>query len=316
MYLPILNQTILLLCFTIFGFLLSKFKVLPLETDEVLSKLENFIFVPAIILSCFLDNCTIETLKSMWKTLVFSATILVVLFPISFLLAKWICNEKFLRKIAWYSLLFSNFGFMGNAIVKAVCPEIFFDYTIFILPFWFVIYLWAVPALLLTNDETQRGVRKTLKALFNPMFIALFVGLAIGLMGLRLPTVIVSVVDAAANCMAPVAMILTGVVIAKSNVWGLLKKWQLYVLAAIRVLIFPIMFILICWCLPIGGFISETMLICGMFMMCMPLGLNPVIVPAAYGADTSEAAGMTLISGIASIGTIPLMFWIFQTLVL
>lgn len=316
MYLPILNQTILLLSFVVFGFILRKCKVLPLETDEVLSKLENIIFVPAIILSCFIDNCTIETLKSMWKTLVFSVAILIVLFPISFLLAKWLYKEKFLRKIAWYSLLFSNFGFMGNAIVKSVRPEIFFDYTIFIMPFWFVVYLWAVPTLLMTNDETEKGIKKTLKALFNPMFISLFIGLVIGLTGLRLPTVVTSIVDTAANCMAPVAMILTGVVIAKSNVWGLLKNWRLYALSAIRVLIFPFIYILVCWLLPVGGFISETMLVCGMFVMCMPLGLNPVVIPAAYGADTSDAAGMTLISGIASVGTIPLMFWLFQMLVL
>ena len=303
---------ILLLCFTIFGFLLRKCKILPLETDEVLSKLENIIFVPAIILSGFLDNCTIAILKSMWKTLVFSMAIFVVLLPISFFLAKWLCKEKFLRKIAWYSLLFSNFGFMGNAIVKAVCPEIFFDYTIFIMPFWIAIYMWAVPALLLTGHETKRGFRQTLKTLFNPMFIALFAGLAIGLTGLRLPTVVVSIVNAASNCMAPVAMILTGVVIAKSNVWGLMKNWRLYALAAIRVLIFPLVYIFVAWLLPIGNFITVTMLTCGMFMMSMPLGLNPVIVPAAYGADTSEAAGMTLISGIASVATIPFMFWLFQ----
>ena len=316
MYLPILNQMILLLCFTIFGFLLRKCKVLPLEADEVLSKLENFIFVPAIILSCFLDNCTIETLKSMWKILVFSVAILLVLLPVSYFFARWLCKEKFMRNIAWYSLLFSNFGFMGNAVVKAVCPEIFFDYTIFIMPFWIVIYMWAVPALLLTGDDTQRGVRKTLKTLFNPMFIALFVGLAIGLTGLKLPTVVVSIIDSAGNCMAPVAMILTGVVIAKSNVWGLMKNWRLYAIAGISVILFPLIYILVCWLLPVGGFISETMLLCGMFMMSMPLGLNPVIVPASYGADTSEAAGMTLISGIASVGTIPLMFFIFQALVL
>ena len=316
MYLSILNQMLFLLSFIVFGFLLSKYKILPFEADKVLSKLENFIFVPAIILSCFIDNCTIETLKGMWKTLVFSSVILVLLFPISFLLAKLLCKEKFLRKIAWYSLLFSNFGFMGNAIVKAVYPEIFFDYTIFVMPFWLVIYLWAVPALLMTNDETQKGFKKSLKALFNPMFIALFIGLAIGLTGLPLPTVVVSIVDGAGNCMAPVAMILTGIVIAKSNVWSILKKWRLYVLAGIRVLLFPMLYILVFWCLPIGGFVSETMLICGMFMMSMPLGLNPVIIPSAYGVDTSDAAGMTLISSLASIATIPLMFWLFQILVL
>ena len=39
----------------------------------------------------------------------------------------------------------------------------------------------------------------------------------------------------------------------------------------------------------------------------MPLGLNTVVIPAAYGKDTSIPAGMALVSHVLSIATIPLI---------
>lgn len=40
----------------------------------------------------------------------------------------------------------------------------------------------------------------------------------------------------------------------------------------------------------------------------MPLGLNTVVFPAAYGGDTTPGASMALISHLMSIITIPIMF--------
>lgn len=316
MFLPILNQMIVLFAFIVIGYLLSKCKVLPQNTDVALSKLENVLLVPAMILATFIDSCTLEKLASTWKTLTFSLILLVILFPLSYGLAKWLCKEDFLRKATWYGLLFSNFGFMGNAIVKVVFPEIFFEYTIFIMPFWLAIYLWAVPALLMEKTEEKRGWKSKLKTVFNPMFIATLLGLLIGLTGLQLPTVITSVVNVAGDCMSPIAMMLTGIIIAKADVLSLIKQWRLYVISAIRICIFPLLYIGVCALLPKGGFLTESMLVCGMMMTCLSMGLNAVVVPAAYGKDTSQAAGLALISSVFSIGTIPLMFWIFQTLVL
>ena len=50
--------------------------------------------------------------------------------------------------------------------------------------------------------------------------------------------------------------------------------------------------------------------------MAMPLGLNTIVVPKGYGKDTTDAAGMALISHTLSIATIPLVFLIFGLLVI
>ena len=83
----------------------------------------------------FINNCTIEVLSSVWQLLVLSFVLVFLLIPISLFFARICFKEDFVRKIATYGLAFSNFGFMGNAIMNAVFPEIFFEYTIFTLPF-------------------------------------------------------------------------------------------------------------------------------------------------------------------------------------
>ena len=47
----------------------------------------------------------------------------------------------------------------------------------------------------------------------------------------------------------------------------------------------------------------------------MPLGLNTIVVPAAYGKDTSVAAGMALVSHLLSCITIPVIFMLYELLV-
>lgn len=40
----------------------------------------------------------------------------------------------------------------------------------------------------------------------------------------------------------------------------------------------------------------------------MPLGLNTIVIPSAYGKDTSVAAGMAVISHLLAVVTIPVIF--------
>jgi predicted permease len=56
----------------------------------------------------------------------------------------------------------------------------------------------------------------------------------------------------------------------------------------------------------------ETLEVCILCALAMPLGLNTVVIPAAYGRNTSQAAGMALVSHMLSCFTIPLMFLLLQ----
>ena len=169
-FLPILKQTSILFAFIVIGFILAK-TVLPKESAKVLSALINYVFVPALVLGAFIENCTKDNVKSLWKLLAFSCGLFAVILPISLLIVKFVCKGDFLKKASLYGLTFSNYGFMGYAVVKGVFgTEIFFKYTVFTLPFWFAIYAWAVPYLLIPKKENK-------KFSFKPFFNAMTIGI-------------------------------------------------------------------------------------------------------------------------------------------
>ncbi len=135
---------------------------------------QNFIFVPALVLETFIKNFTVEQLSSTWKTLLISLALLAVVIPIVMLISRLITKSRYERNIFTYALCFSNFGFMGNAVVAALFPDLFLTYIIFTLPLWSAIYLWGAPVLLIA-DESKQGLRSRLKAFVNPMFIAILI---------------------------------------------------------------------------------------------------------------------------------------------
>ena len=60
--------------------------------------------------------------------------------------------------------------------------------------------------------------------------------------------------------------------------------------------------------MPQNGFVTPTFFKCAMCFATMPIGMNTIVIPAAYGKDTSDAAGLALVSHIGSVITIPLAF--------
>ena len=320
---PILNQMVYLFAFIIIGYIFVKIKALPGDATATLSKLESKLFIPALVLSTFMNNFTIEKLGSGGLILLLAAGILVFTVPLAIFISRLIFgSDKYLVKIATYGLTFSNFGYMGNAIMSAVFPDIFLEYSIFCMPMWVLIYLWGVPTLLIAGEGSSGGkglnVAERLKPLCNPMFAAMIIGIVFGLTGFTgiIPDSVKSVIKVSGDCVSPIAMILTGMTIAQSDLFKMVTKWQTYVLSLVRLIVIPSLFILVFAFVPKSEVINSTFLICALASLAMPLGLNTIVVPKGYGKDTTDAAGMALISHTLSIGTIPLMFLLLNTFVL
>ncbi len=62
-----LTQTMFLFSLIAIGYFLAKKNFIPDNSATVLSKLENMILVPALVLGTFIDNFTVERIGSAWK---------------------------------------------------------------------------------------------------------------------------------------------------------------------------------------------------------------------------------------------------------
>lgn len=289
----------------VIGFLLVKAKIVGSDAAGILAKLENNLFIPALVLNTFVQNFTMDRLQSAWQILLASFVLLAVVIPLAILVSGWMSKDRYIRNIYTYGLCFSNFAFMGNAVVSALFPDIFLEYLIFTLPLWMGIYLWGAPSLLM-SDGGKQTLKSRLKAFVNPMFIAMLVGIILGLTGVQLPNWMNSVISSSANCMSPIAMLLTGITVANIDLGKTFRSGPIYLISLIRLLVFPLVFLAIFLLLPI----SDTLVICAVCSLAMPLGLNTIVIPSAYGKDTSAAAGMAIISHLLSCITIPLVLFL------
>lgn len=299
-----LNQTSFLFGLIVIGYFLVKLKVLPENSASVLSKLENNVFIPALVLKTFIENFTVERIGVTWQLFAFSFLFIFLVIPFTILVAKFATKDSYIEKIYIYGLSFSNFSFMGNAIVSSLFPDVFFEYLIFTLPLWMLIYLWGVPRLLLYDSEKKQTLKESLKSFLNPMFIAMILGMIIGLCNIPLPSFIESIMVSSANCMSPVAMILTGIAISFISLKKTFTNFSLYLVSAIKLLVMPLIF------LGITRFIQlpETLYVCALCVLAMPFGLNTIVIPSAEGKDTTVAAGLAVVSHLIACITIPLIF--------
>ncbi len=303
-----LNQMAYLFLFVMLGYILVKLKLMPNGSETVLSRLENYLFIPALVLNTFINNFTVNKLSSAYGILLFSIILEIIVILVSVLCTCIITKDKYIRKIYLYGLCFSNFGFMGNAVVSSLFPALFLEYIIFTMVLWSLIYLWGIPILL--KDGSESGFKSGLKNLFNPMLICMLLGGIIGILKIQPPQFLTDAVNAAGQCMSPVAMIITGMTIAKMDIRAVLKIKSIYIVSVLRLLVFPITFIAVMFLF--GKGIEKSIFICATVSLAMPLGLNTIVIPNAYGKDTSTASGMALVSHLLSVITIPVIFTLMQ----
>ncbi len=303
-FLATLSPMLVMFIFISVGFAAKKTKIVPDNTATVLSKLENYFIVPALVVNTFMNYCNVESIKSEYLLIVYSVIAIVLAIILSFPLSRlFIKDDYYKRNIYKYALTFANFGFMGNAIVPAILGEPqLYRYMLFTLPLNLVCYSYGV-MMLVPKGEKKNGF---FKSLFNPIVVSIFVGALIGLTGLtpHIPKFITSAISNCAACMGPLAMILTGFIIGGYDLRSLLSKKKVYVATLMRLVVLPALFIVVLRLLGADNFI----LVLALFAYATPLGLNTVVFPAAYGGDTSTGASMAMISHTLCIVTIPVMY--------
>ncbi len=299
-----LNQMIFLLLLITIGYILVKCKLVSDNAESTLSKLENYIFIPALVLGTFINNFTVEKLAGAKDNIIGSIIVELIVIPVSMLIVRLCSKDKYIQNIYLYGLCFSNFGFMGNAIVSSIFPDIFLEYLLFTLVLWVGIYIWGAPILLMGDSSKKATLKQRLKTFVNPMFIAMAIGMIVGITNIPIPMFAENFVNTLGDCMSPIAMLLTGMTVARSNLLEILKHKSIYMVTIIRLIIYPLIFI----CLTKIFEFQETFIICTLCSLAMPLGLNTIVIPSAYGKDTKVASGMALVSHLLSCITIPIIF--------
>lgn len=295
-----LSQMTVFFIFMAVGYIFRKKSVLPDDAGSALSKLILYVFLPALCFDTFSSNLNGSNIARQIPIIGWSALILAVTFALSIPLARLFSRDNNTRAIYSYAFTIPNIGYIGYPLVKAVFGEaIQLDFMVFTLCANLFIYTVGMYML---NPKHEFSP----KSLINPIFIAIIAGAAVGLSGLKVPSVITTTLNSASACMGPCAMLLTGFVLARSPISEMLCSWRMYVAGAIRLIIIPAAAGVILYLCGVRGEIG--LLTC--CMLSLPMGLNNVVFPEAFGGDSKTGAQSCFVSNVMGLITIPFAYMV------
>jgi predicted permease len=161
------------------------------------------------------------------------------------------------------------------------------------------------------GNKKENAALSLFKRVCTPALIALLLGAVLGLVGTYeyVPSFITTTLSGASDCMGPCAMILSGFVVAGYDFRKIIRLKEVYAASLFRLIIIPGLFLTALKLLSLDFVLPYAFV-----AFASPLGLNTIVVPAAYGKDTKTGASMALISTAISLLTLPLNYYIFFVL--
>ena len=292
----ILQQLSILYIFLLVGFLFGKWKKEQTNHTGILSFLLVNLLLPAKVFKTFSANFTTSYITENGKTIIVSLTLLFALIFLSLILARLITKDKYEQKVYRYSLTLSNYAYMGYALCESVFGERgLTDLILFCIPF--AIYTYTFGYAMLT------GKGDFIKKLFNPMTFSILLGIIFGLFGIKIPEIPQTVISSASSCVAPISMLLTGLVLSSFRIRELVSDYKAYILVAIRLILLPALVFGAC-----RLFSLDFVIVPAVMMACMPCGLNSIVFPKLINENCESGARLALLSHFFSVATVP--FWL------
>ncbi|GHU46447.1 auxin efflux carrier [Clostridia bacterium] len=306
-----------LLCFG--GFLCRKLKLVSIEGNRCLSALVLNVANPATIIKAFM----IEYDSAHVSGLLFSGLLAVISIVVSIAAANIFFRgkDKCKRSIERFTAVYTNSSFLGLPLVQGI----FGDMGVFFLAAYiavFNIFIWTHGELSMakafshgTAPVHTRGTA-LLKALKSPSLIAVAIGLLCFFMQIRLPKMAADTVGFAAGLTVPLAMIVAGVTISQTDLRGLFKKWRLYYVSFVELIIIPVILIGLFWLMNLLP-LSVDSLPFGVTVVsaACPAATIGVILALKYdgkGVESLYAAEIFAMTTLLCLPALPLIMGLFE----
>lgn len=298
-FLTTLSKVSVLLIFIGLGYLLRRTRKLPDNAGRVLSLLTTLVFSPAYTIKNLSASLTLEKIGSQVALIGYGTVIVLATIGLAFLLAKPLARNDFERRSYVYAFCIPNFGYFGYPLVEGVFgSEVLSQLMIFCLPMSIACNTFGYLLFVKDGKLTFKDILKM------PVIVSVFVGMAIGLSGLKLPPLVTDVLSTAGNCMSPASMLLAGFVLGGFPLKDLFKGGRSYMMSAFRLVGIPALVGGVLFLLGIRGMYLALPIM----VLAMPLGLNLVVFPESMGIDASDNAKMCFVCNLLTICVVPFVF--------
>lgn len=289
----VLRQIVIMFLYMAIGGLLFQKGLITKEGSKSLANLLLYVVLPCVVVKSFCVARTPERTSGLLVSFLAALGILLLAMAVSHLLFQK-------NPIDDFGAAFSNAGFMGFPLVAAVQGSEAIFYAA-----GFVALLnalqWTYGQSLISGDPGYRSPKAILK---NPLVLSLLLGILIFCFEIPMPAIASDLLAALSALNAPLAMVILGVYLAQTDPKTLFNDPHLYVVAAARLVLIPLLTILVLKLLPAQyASIGTTLVI----VAAAPIGSNVAVYAQKLGKDYAYAVRGVCLSTLLSAITMPLL---------
>lgn len=276
------------------GCLLFRSGKITLEGSKSIASILLWLVIPAVILDSFCTDCTAHKLQQFLISALMGGGALLI----SILIARFSFPNS---PVDNFSAAFSNAGFMGIPLVRACFGD---NAVFFLVGFVALLNLlqWTYGASVLSRRKARMGLRQIL---LNPIFISLITGILLFVTGLgaRLPDILRNTVKGVSALNGPVAMIILGVYLGRTEPGTMFANKKLLGMSVLRLLVIPAVTLVAMLPIPVDVTIKLTILTAA----CAPVGSNVAVYAQLYGQNENYACRSVALTTLLSIVTMPVV---------
>lgn len=288
------------------GFALNRLNLIPKATGQVLSRLVIMVFQPAIVLYTNLVECRVDSLAANRTVVLVGLAFCAVSMALAMLLSRRFGGgDPTQTGIYRYALSFPNTGAVATPLALAMSGTAgLFQLNLYLFFTGIFTYSWGVAQL--QPAHARESLRAMMRKVINPVFLAMVIGLALGVLGVGewLPGSVLEAMGSLGECYVPACLLVIGFSVGEHPIANAAGDRKVYLFTALRLLVIPGVFLLI---LRLLGAPDMVCLLTVLVYAC-PCGMNVVVYPTSYGQDCRTGLSMVLISSLASMLTVPVMY--------
>lgn len=304
----LISKLISLMLMAVAGYVLVKCRVLKLEDSKPLSSLTVYFLQPCLIIRSFQIELTADRMRSLLVGIVFAFAVH----------ALWIVLTRVLRKplrlsaIDRTSLIYTN---AGNLVLPLISMTLGEEYV-----FYASAYQVAFNILLWSHGQTvirgEKGDLPLKKMILNPNMLSVFIGLALMLARIKIPSVIDTTASGFSSMVGPCSMLVIGMVITDTDLRKVFGDARAWFIAVGRLIVLPLTVIILLF---LTGFLRRypvyiPVLLAGMFPAAAPSATSVAQMAVLYDREPLKASIYNVITLLLCTATMPFVLWLYRVL--
>lgn len=301
----LLQQMGVILILVSIGVMLQRKDVIDTKTSKKLSAIVVDVCNPALIMASILSGGLTATHEDLLVAVALGAGFYGLLVLLGFVLPRILHAAPDNRRFYNLMTVYTNCGFLGIPVARAILPANAILYVIVINVFYSL--LFYTHGMIILSGKKNSGKTNPIKSILNPGTIMAVLSLVVFWFGITLPPLLANTIEYVGNATIFLSMTLLGVNIARSRLLESVKDLRIWGYILLRMILLPVAIVYVMRALSFDQI--PTLAMC--LMAAVPVGNLPMIQAEKTGQDTRILSSAIAVTTAVSLVTITVLISVF-----